>query len=88
MLLSLEQALEPLSDDDAVRVVVLRLVRLVGVSRAPELSSTAKTFSGSLAAYQDLYRAALDCGLTDGLSYEARTQYPIAETAGRVEQFR
>lgn len=100
-----------------------RLIRLVGVARARELSYTARTFTGadaaawglaaqavplaeldaavadlcsalcanspgSLAAYKDLYRAALDDGLGAGLTYEAATPYPIPDTAERVADFR
>jgi enoyl-CoA hydratase len=43
---------------------------------------------GSLAAYKDLYRAALDHGLATGLAYEAATHYPIPDTAARVADFR
>jgi len=99
-----------------------RLVRLVGVARARELSYTARTFTGadaaawglavravplaeldaavaellaavvanspgSLAAYKDLYREALDLGLTDGLAYEAATSYPITDSAQRLASF-
>jgi len=42
---------------------------------------------GSLAAYKDLYRAALDSGLQTGLDYEAATEYPIADTADRLAAF-
>lgn len=43
---------------------------------------------GSLAAYKDLYRVALDEGLAAGLAYEASTQYRIPDTAERVADFR
>jgi enoyl-CoA hydratase len=100
-----------------------RLIRLVGVARARELSYTARTFSGvdaaawglavrsvpraeldavvdelvatllanshgSLAAYKDLYRAALDSDLVAGLAYEASATYPITDTEDRVDGFR
>jgi enoyl-CoA hydratase len=100
-----------------------RLIRLVGVSRARELSYTARTFTGveavswglavrsvprdeldavvdelvatllansegSLAAYKDLYRAALDSDLVAGLAYEATAVYPISDTDERVADFR
>ena len=42
----------------------------------------------ALAAYKDLYRAALDHGLTDGLAYEAATRYPVADGEERVAGFR
>lgn len=100
-----------------------RLIRLVGVTRARELSYTARTFTGtdaaawglatrsvpraeldatvdevvatllanshgSLTAYKDLYRAALDSDLTAGLAYEATAVYPITDTEERVADFR
>ena len=100
-----------------------RLIRLVGVARARELSYTARTFSGvdaaawglamrsvpateldevvaalivqlldnsagSLAAYKDLYRVALDEPLEQGLAYEAATAYPIDDTEDRIASFR
>ena len=100
-----------------------RLVRAVGVSRARELSYTARTFTGSeaaawglavravplaeldgavaelagavaansagsIAAYKDLYRRALDTVQVDGLSYEAATPYPITDTEERLAGFR
>ena len=100
-----------------------RLIRLVGVTRARELSYTARTFTGveaaewglaarsvplaeldaavdelvatvlansagSLAAYKDLYRAALDSDLGAGLTYEAAAAYPITDTEERVADFR
>jgi enoyl-CoA hydratase len=43
---------------------------------------------GSLRAYKDLYRQALERPLTDGLTYEAATEYPIADTAERLAAFR
>ena len=100
-----------------------RLVRAVGITRARDLSYTARTFTGedaarwglaarsvpgdaldqtvadlaaeivgnsagSLAAYKDLFRRSLDSGLGDGLDYEARTGYQIADTEARVSSFR
>ncbi len=44
--------------------------------------------AGSLTAYKDLYRAALDGGLAAGLRYEAQTTYPITDTEERVAGFR
>ncbi|MEO5899505.1 MAG: enoyl-CoA hydratase/isomerase family protein [Ilumatobacteraceae bacterium] len=100
-----------------------RLVAAVGITKARELSYTARTFTGaqaaawglvtcsvpadeldqavadlvaevrsnsagSLAAYKDLYRVALDETLSDGLQYEARTEYTIADTEPRIADFR
>lgn len=99
-----------------------RLIRLAGISRARELSYTARTFTGSeaaewgiavrsvplveldqvvmdladmisahsrgsIAAYKDLYRKALDTELVDGLAYEAGTQYVISDTDERLSSF-
>lgn len=44
--------------------------------------------AAALAAYKDLYRAALDRGLADGLSYEATTRYAIHDSEERVAGFR
>jgi enoyl-CoA hydratase len=100
-----------------------RLGRLIGVTRARELSYTARTFSGveaaewglavrsvpldqldgavselaeaiaansagSVAAYKDLYRQALDSDLAGGLAYECTSQYAITDTEDRVASFR
>jgi enoyl-CoA hydratase/carnithine racemase len=43
--------------------------------------------AGSVAAYKDLYRQALDVGLSDGLEYEASTSYAITDAAERVASF-
>ena len=43
---------------------------------------------GSLRAYKDLYREALERPLADGLAYEAATEYPIDDTAVRLADFR
>jgi enoyl-CoA hydratase/carnithine racemase len=99
-----------------------RLIRIVGVARARELTYTARRFTGSeaaawglavaalppdeldeavedlsarivensagaIAAVKDLYRAALDCGLADGLRYEAEARYEIDDTAARLATF-
>ncbi len=99
-----------------------RLIAMVGIARARELSYTARTFlgaeaatiglasssvplaeldehvaglaasiaansPGSIAAYKDLYAAALDRGLTGGLDYEASTSYRIADAGTRVAGF-
>ena len=44
--------------------------------------------AGSIAAYKDLYRAALDSDLVAGLAYEATAVYPIDDTEARVADFR
>lgn len=43
---------------------------------------------GSLRAYKDLYREAMERPLADGLAYEAATEYPIDDTAVRLADFR
>src|SRR5262249_39738436 len=44
--------------------------------------------AGSVAAYKDLYRCALDSELTTGLAYEAAATYEIVDTEERVGGFR
>ena len=43
---------------------------------------------GSIAAYKDLYREALEQDLSDGLAYEATTAYSIVDTEERIAAFR
>ena len=43
---------------------------------------------GSLRAYKDLYREAMERPLADGLAYEAATEYPIDDTNTRLADFR
>ena len=47
----------------------------------------AENSPGSIAAYKDLYRVAADRGLTEGLGFEAATEYDIPDTADRVAAF-
>ena len=42
----------------------------------------------ALTAYKDLYGAALDRPLTEGLAYEAATRYPIGDSDTRLAGFR
>ncbi len=51
-------------------------------------AAVAANSGGSLAAYKDLFRHALDEGLDDGLGYEAATAYVIDDTEDRVASFR
>jgi len=44
--------------------------------------------AGSLRAYKDLCREAIERPLADGLAYEAATEYPIDDTAARLADFR
>jgi enoyl-CoA hydratase/carnithine racemase len=50
--------------------------------------AVAANSAGSVAAYKDLYRHALDAGQSDGLAYEADATYPISDTAERLAGFR
>ncbi len=43
--------------------------------------------AGSLAAYKDLYREAMERPLGEGLAYEASMGYPIGDTAERLAGF-
>jgi len=63
-----------------------RLPRLVGVAALAEdlLANSA----GSLRAYKDLYREAMQCPLDEDLSYEASTPHPIDDTAARLADLR
>lgn len=44
--------------------------------------------AGSLAAIKDLYRRALDAGLTEGVAQERRSEYSISDTEPRLRDFR
>jgi enoyl-CoA hydratase/carnithine racemase len=50
-------------------------------------ASIVENSAGSIAAYKDLYRRALDVGLEDGLTYEFTTSYPIADAQERIAGF-
>ncbi len=50
-------------------------------------AAIAENSPGSIAAYKDLYRVALDGGLADGLAYEAATEYVITDASERVAGF-
>ena len=54
------------------------------LARRPSLANSA----GSLAAYKDLYRVALNADLDRGLAYEASTGYAITDTDRRLLGFR
>lgn len=51
------------------------------------IESLIENSAGSLAAYKDLYREALERPLGDGLTYEATTDYLIPDTATRLADF-
>ena len=44
--------------------------------------------AGSLRAYKDLYREAMEAPLSAGLAFEAATEYPIDDTGPRLADFR
>jgi enoyl-CoA hydratase len=51
-------------------------------------AAVAANSRGSLRAYKDLYRAAQQRPLTEGLAYEAATEYEITDTEDRIAGFR
>lgn len=67
-----------------------RSVPLAGLDAAvTELAAAIVANSaGSIAAYKELYRVALDSGLSDGLAAEAATTFPITDTEERIASFR
>ena len=69
--------------------IAIRSVPLVQLDAAVDevVGQLLSNSSGSLAAYKDLYRAALDFGLRDGLAYEGATAYAITDTHERVAFF-
>ena len=52
------------------------------------VASIAANSIDALRAYKDLYRQAFELTLLEGLAYEARTEYPIGDTAERLAGFR
>jgi len=52
------------------------------------VASIAANSIGSLRAYKDLYRRALDLPIGEALAYEASIEYPISDTAERLAGFR
>lgn len=67
----------------------------VSVPRADldaEVDAMAQTIAGnspgSLVAIKDLYRHALDAGLSDGLVRERHSEYQISDTEDRLSEFR
>ena len=69
----------------AVRAVPLAELDAAVADLAAQVAANS---AGSLAAYKDLYRHALDDGLAAGLAYEAGTAYVIDDTEPRVSSFR
>ena len=70
--------------------MVARAVPLAGLDvTVDELVATLLANShGSLRAYKDLHREAMERPLSDGLAYETATSYPIDDTAERLAGFR
>lgn len=70
--------------------LAVRAVPLADLDRevAELAAAVAGNSQGSVAAYKDLFRHALDSGLAEGIDYEERTHYPIHDTEDRVGQFR
>ena len=66
-----------------------RAVPLVDLDAAVAdlVDSLLENSAGSLAAYKDLYREAMERPLGEGLAYEAATDYPIPDTAERLSGF-
>mgnify|MGYP001276352463 FL=1 len=57
-------------------------------SRVNEIAiKISKNSSNSIRAYKDLYSAASNKGLAEGLEYEANTSYDIPEVKERVQEF-
>ena len=57
-------------------------------SRVNEIAiKISKNSPNSIKAYKDLYLAASNKGLTEGLKYEANTSYDIPEVKERVQEF-
>ena len=67
-----------------------RAVPLAEIDEAIDamVTDVAANSAGSVAAYKDLYRQAVERGLSDGLGYEASTSYPIDDTEERISAFR
>jgi enoyl-CoA hydratase len=74
----------------AARGMVARAVALDELDAAVQdvVDSLIANSAGSLRAYKDLYREALEQPLGSGLAYEAATHYPIDDTATRLADFR
>lgn len=51
-------------------------------------TTLAENSRDALLAYKDLYRAADELELAEGIAYEEVTKYPIADTDERIAQFR
>lgn len=69
----------------AVRAVPLEQL---DAAVAELVQAIAANSPGSVAAYKDLYREALDAGLGAGLAYEAESRFPITDTQERIASFR
>jgi enoyl-CoA hydratase len=56
-------------------------------SVAEIISEIISNSAGSIAAYKDLYRVAIDSRLDEGLAYESATSYDITDSADRIASF-
>ncbi len=75
--------------DAAAWGLAVRSVPLEELDTAVEelIAEVVANSGGSITAYKDLYRAALDKPLGEGLRYEADTSYDIADSAERIASF-
>jgi enoyl-CoA hydratase len=75
--------------DAAAWGLAVRSVPLEDLDRAVEelIGEVVANSGGSIAAYKDLYRTALDKPLGEGLRYEADTSYDIADSVERIASF-
>jgi enoyl-CoA hydratase len=75
--------------DAATWGLAVRAVPLEELDAAVEelIADIVANSNGSIAAYKDLYRTALDKPLGEGLGYEADTSYDIADSAERIASF-
>lgn len=70
--------------------LAMRSIPLVDLDGAVEelVAQLQRNSAGSITAYKDLYRVALDTGLSDGLDREASSIYTITDTDERIADFR
>jgi enoyl-CoA hydratase len=75
--------------DAAAWGLAVRSVPLEELDAAVEelVADVVANSGGSIAAYKDLYRTALDKPLGEGLRYEADTSYDIADSEERIASF-
>jgi enoyl-CoA hydratase len=75
--------------DAATWGLAVRSVPLAELDAAVEelIAEVLGNSGGSIAAYKDLYRTALDKPLAAGIRYEAESSYDIADSAERIASF-